>query len=115
MYVFQFGVFDKNQRPDENTIVYTGTHDNETLFGWLKGLSEKDILLLNEMFGHPYNLFDKIIKHVISLPSKFTILPLQDILMLDNASRINFPGTISKNNWTWKLKDFTILKKKRNI
>lgn len=115
MYVFQIGVFSPDLRPDKDTIVYTGTHDSETLYGWLSNLSEEAIRDLRMMFGQPNDLYEKLLKHTINLPSRFTILPLQDLLMLGNDARINCPGFITNKNWTWKLKDFEILKKKKGF
>ena len=115
MYVFQIGVFSPDLRPDKDTIVYTGTHDSETLYGWLSNLSEEAVRDLRMMFGQPNDLYEKLLKHTINLPSRFTVLPLQDLLMLGNDARINCPGFITNKNWTWKLKDFEILKKKKGF
>lgn len=112
MYVLQMMIYSRDCKPDANTIVYTGTHDSETLYGWLCNQNEEQIRELRFMFGQPMDLYEKLLKHAISLPSKFTILPLQDVLMLGNNARINSPGTTS-NNWTWKLKNFDILAKRK--
>ena len=115
MYVLQIAIFNRECKPDENTIVYTGTHDSETLYGWLQNLKEMEMNELKAMMGQPIDMYEKLLKHAINLPSRFTILPLQDILMLGNNSRINFPGTITNANWTWKLKNFDILSKKKGF
>lgn len=111
MYIFQFGIFDKEKITDENTIVYTGTHDNETIKSWYKGLNVYEKTKLFEILDYPKNIYEGIFNYLISLPCKFVIFPLQDLLLLDNKARINFPGTISSKNWTWKMNSFNVLKK----
>lgn len=105
MYVAQFDFFNYEKWGGENQIVYTGTHDNDTLKDWYKSLDENQINVIKDRtqcFDNPFiGLIDVILN---KMPSKITIIPLQDLLGLDNKSRINVPGTM-KNNWKWKLKD----------
>lgn len=113
MYVFEIGAFCPDLRPEEDTIVYTGTHDSETLYGWLCNLTPEQVTDLRVRLGQPIDLYEKLLKLTINLPSRFTILPLQDILMLGNSARINCPGFITNANWSWKLKNFDILDKRK--
>lgn len=111
MQIFQFK-YQINGNNDEmeqtrNTIVYTGTHDNETLMGWYLGLSHWQRKQLKRKFAATeLNIKDKILKQVLKYAGDYVILPVQDIIGLDNHARINFPGKIGSPNWEWKLASF---------
>ena len=110
MRIMEFCIFD----PDvdtSNTIVYPGTHDNQTLFGWYKSLNEDQIRFLNEKFNYPKDLFKAIFASIWNMNSLMTIFPLQDLLKLDDRTRLNFPGTVGKPNWCFKLKDMSWINK----
>lgn len=93
----------------ENCVVYTGTHDNNTVLGWYQNASAKDRKSLKQYIG---NLDDGVVKSMIRLAwasvADMAIIPLQDLLELDEDARMNMPGTINKN-WLWKFrpKDLT--------
>jgi 4-alpha-glucanotransferase len=87
---------------EENSVVYTGTHDNDTTLGWYQKLEPhvKDDLhhyLGSEAPNMPFAL----IRLAFSTLAKLAIVPMQDILELDSNSRMNTPGTIV-GNWSWK-------------
>jgi hypothetical protein len=110
MRIMEFCVFD----PDvdtSNTIVYPGTHDNDTLYGWYKNLNEDQIAFLNQKFNNPKNLYNAIFDSIWNMNSLMTIFPLQDLLKLDNKARINSPGTVGDHNWSFKLKDMSWINK----
>ena len=91
----------------ENMIVYTGTHDNETIKGWLEGQPRKVRLATEgELYAWGYEE-DSVAKNFIcyTLDNKadIAILPVQDVLELDNAGRMNTPGTLGTPNWEWRL------------
>lgn len=91
---------------DKNSVVYTGTHDNNTLVGWLKTLCEDDkTLLMNYLDVTSFDINDityKLIRLAESSVSNTCIIPVQDILYLDETARINEPSTVGKN-WKWRL------------
>jgi len=91
-----------------NCVVYTGTHDNETLYGWFDGLTkeQRDVMreyLCDTRTPNKY-LCKSLIAMVMRSVAKICILPVQDYLGLDNAARINFPSTIG-TNWRWRLSE----------
>ena len=106
MFIVEFTIFDVNAKSDENTIVYPGTHDNQTLKGWLDSLPESNIKFLKDKFGENADLFNSVFTYILSLPSKMTIFQLQDLLKLGDEARINYPGTIGDPNWCFKLDKF---------
>ena len=63
-----------------------------------------DITFLNVLY---HAIFD----YIWEAPSLMTIFQLQDLLKLDDRARINSPGTTNDDNWAWKLKDFSWMKK----
>jgi len=89
-----------------NCVVYTGTHDNETIAGWYAGLSgaAKDQIrryLCN--FGTPdADMYKVLINLTMASVAKDCIVPIQDHLGLDNRARMNQPGTVGFN-WRWRL------------
>ena len=120
MKVFQFHVDPKQNnhefRETSNVVIYTGTHDNNTLLGWYNGLP----LALQKSF-YSYlgiksidDLIPTIIQFVLNCNAQYVIIPIQDILALDQKARLNTPGQIGTPNWEWKLSDFSALKLKIN-
>ena len=115
MKVIQFG-FDINDggktndylphNYDRNCVVYTGTHDNETVAGWYKGLKKKEKLLLREYLDDYHTedavFYKSINRMAMASVANTCILPLQDVLGLDNSARMNQPSTV-KTNWRWRM------------
>ncbi|MGM9589307.1 MAG: 4-alpha-glucanotransferase [Faecousia sp.] len=91
---------------DRNCVVYTGTHDNETVAGWFKGLKKKDKQLVREYMDDYHTPDEEFYRAVNRLAMASTantcILPIQDVLGLDNSARMNVPSTV-KTNWRWRL------------
>ena len=89
-----------------NSVVYTGTHDNETVAGWFGTICTKDRALARNYMSDYYTPDDEIWKPFVALAmssvSKWCIVPIQDWLGLDNRSRINTPSTIGCN-WRWRI------------
>ncbi|MFX0051479.1 MAG: 4-alpha-glucanotransferase, partial [Candidatus Hermodarchaeota archaeon] len=85
-----------------NSIVYTGTHDNETTAAWFK--SAPRILkeyVLQYMNSNGDDFVGDFIRLAISSVSKISIIPIQDFLRLGNDGRMNLPGT-ETGNWEWR-------------
>lgn len=92
----------------KNSIVYTGTHDNNTTLGWLKeDIAPQDKAVLAELLQVNADenevLLQKLIEMAYASASKMAILPMQDVLALDSNTRMNLPGTVG-TNWGWRMK-----------
>jgi 4-alpha-glucanotransferase len=111
MYIVEFTIFDLNQVSKPTQIVYPGTHDNQTLYGWLKTLPKENIEFLKRRFNNPKDMYKTIFEYIWNLPSLMTIFQLQDLLKLDDRGRINWPGTVGEPNWCFKFRDFSWQKK----
>ncbi|MDG4811746.1 4-alpha-glucanotransferase [Hydrogenovibrio sp. 3SP14C1] len=111
MSVLQFGF---NGLPDnphalseqvENSVVYTGTHDNDTSLGWWESLEDneyKDWVL--SQLPHPEEPMPwPLIEAAFQSVANLAMVPMQDFLSLGNLDRMNTPGTV-ENNWTWQFK-----------
>ncbi|MCF0057072.1 malto-oligosyltrehalose synthase [Dyadobacter sp. CY356] len=89
-----------------NFIVYTGTHDNNTTLGWFrKNIDEQTKARLNDYVGYPINennVCEAMIRLAFGSVAKTAILPIQDVLNLDENSKMNSPGS-DENNWVWRL------------
>ena len=92
---------------ETNCVVYTGTHDNETMAGWLRGLEPETMSLVRAYLGDqttPDRLLHRQMARLAMMSCARTcILPIQDYLGLDNRCRINRPGTVT-HNWSWRLR-----------
>lgn len=91
-----------------NCVVYTGTHDNETLAGWFEGLGKAQKELVRAYLGDFKTankwMYKKLIHLAMMSAADTCIIPLQDWLGLDNTSRMNTPGTVDIN-WSWRLRE----------
>lgn len=110
MKVLQFA-FDAREESDylpqnyeKHCIVYTGTHDNDTIVGWLETTGQKsdvdhaiDYLKLTEEEGYHWGF----IRGAWSSVGELSIAQMQDFLGLGNESRMNVPSTIG-GNWIWR-------------
>ncbi|TVR43037.1 MAG: 4-alpha-glucanotransferase [Bacteroidia bacterium] len=96
---------------DKNSVVYTGTHDNNTTVGWFKHSPQEDKELM-----HDYFCLDEkdpawsFIRLAWSTVSNVAIAPLQDILRLGEEARMNFPGK-APGYWTWRYQDHKLTRK----
>ncbi|MBO8428273.1 MAG: 4-alpha-glucanotransferase [Firmicutes bacterium] len=115
MNILQFTCLNNYDEVIENQIVYTGSHDNETIVGFYKNMKKEDKNLLEIKFKYAgidrrKKINYRFISLAFSYPCKLAIIPIQDYLGLDNKARINTPGT-STNNWEFRLSSFKEFKK----
>jgi 4-alpha-glucanotransferase len=94
----------------ENMVCYIGTHDNDPLKGYLEKMDaeekEKWALALKKMKAKGKNIEEQLLYYAFSRKCAYTIVSLQDLLLLDSSSRINEPGLVNEINWTWRLTDY---------
>lgn len=88
----------------ENYIVYSGTHDNNTTVGWYENASEWEKEQFHSYIGDG-EIHWEMIKLAMSTKAETCIIPIQDYLGLGSEARINIPGIVSENNWSWRLKE----------
>ena len=90
----------------KNCVVYSGTHDNETIAGWLRGLPEADLQLVRDYICDQTTPVEELHRNVVAQAMRSCadtcIIPIQDYLGLDNRARMNQPSTINKN-WRWRM------------
>ncbi|MGZ5051402.1 MAG: 4-alpha-glucanotransferase [Methylobacter sp.] len=108
MKILQFAFDDGPNNPylpdhyDKNCVVYTGTHDNDTTLGWLQITSNEVRNYIYEYLGQPtMPLHCALIHAALSSVANLAVIPMQDILELDSAHRMNTPGT-TEGNWRWR-------------
>ena len=110
-----YNFYDKDNE-SENVLVFPGNHDCHTIYGWYKVLDDdckeklKEFLRRNGCNDINVNL--GIMQYSLKCKARIAIVTIQDILGLDDGARINVPGTVSKDNWSWKLKDFNDFKER---
>ncbi|MBI4369095.1 MAG: 4-alpha-glucanotransferase [Elusimicrobia bacterium] len=94
--------FDGDRLPKE-TVLFTGTHDNDTLRGWFGSRDEKTkAAILNLASASDEKIHQDIIRLAFSTAAQIVIVPIWDWLGLGSEARFNTPGTI-KGNWQWRL------------
>jgi 4-alpha-glucanotransferase len=86
-----------------NSVIYPGTHDNDTTLGWYATAGEKTedhvrryLRVSGQEVGWDF------IRAAYSAVSRIAVIPIQDLLSLGSAARLNAPGT-SQGNWRWRL------------
>jgi 4-alpha-glucanotransferase len=87
----------------QNSVVYTGTHDNDTVVGWYQRVPEHERDFYRRYLARDGSdvAWDMIRSAWMSV-AVFALAPLQDLLSLDNRARMNYPGNPS-GNWTWRM------------
>lgn len=119
MRVYQFSLEEKGKirtgkdnehRPEnitEDCFYYSGTHDNNTIRGWLDDCLEHPFYgqQIKMRFGDlgPEKSINIILKEILESKARCCIFPLADIFGLDESNRINIPGTTSPENWSWRM------------
>ena len=94
-----------------NCVVYTGTHDNDTMQGWLDKASdaEKDIIRrylsggIKENIPSDNKFCECLVKEAIASVAKFAVIPMQDIFAIGDEGRMNIPSTTGGHNWQWRM------------
>ena len=90
----------------ENSVAYTGTHDNETITGWFKSITKEERQMARDYLCDQHTPAKELYKSFIALVmrsnSRMCIVPMQDYMGLDNRCRMNQPSTLGKN-WKWRL------------
>lgn len=110
MRVLQFGFehhHDSYHRPEsypDDSVAYTGTHDNETIMGWFQRRLEAGVsqeLVSPLLSGHPDQIHLELIAAVANSAAHTVVYPIQDLLGLGNEARVNTPGE-PDGNWQWR-------------
>lgn len=109
MSVLQFGFggppegnphFPSNITPDR--IVYTGTHDNDTVVGWFAQAQPQELQRLEQFFGPMAEPNVTLAEAALASPAVGAFIPVQDLLGLGTEARFNTPGN-PQGNWTWRM------------
>ncbi|BAP55739.1 glycoside hydrolase, family 77 [Thioploca ingrica] len=86
----------------ENSVVYTGTHDNNTTLGWFRELTTPiQQYVCDYLHALPDDMPWPLIEAAFASVAHLAVVPMQDILGLDGQHRMNTPGT-STGNWRWR-------------
>ena len=88
----------------ENSVIYTGTHDNDTVKGVWESADEKTKESASKLFDlhEKDDVVGKMIEAVWASPSHRAIVPMQDLLRIGTEGRMNLPGTVG-GWWAWRM------------
>jgi len=106
MQVLQFCFEENGTRPhdfEQQTVVYTGTHDNDTTVGWFRKGGVGPERARRYAGCRPDRIAWGMLRVAHLSPAALAIAPVQDLLGLGSRARMNTPGT-SRGNWRWRLK-----------
>ena len=104
----------------EHELIYTGTHDNQTVQGWyaaLDGKTKGKVLIKLARYGMPWeSVASKLVRYVYGSRASMAIVPLADIIGVDDDARLNTPGTVGSPNWEWRIPDWTdVLRRRKRL
>ncbi|MGH8199682.1 MAG: 4-alpha-glucanotransferase [Steroidobacteraceae bacterium] len=109
MRVLQFAFSGESDNPhlphmhERDSVVYTGTHDNDTTLGWYSSLDEETRRRVDSMLRvAPGSMPEALIRAALGSVGELAIVPAQDLLGLGPEARLNAPGTVL-GNWQWSL------------
>jgi len=89
-------------RYQPNTVVYTGTHDNDTTLGWWKNCSKDERKFAGSLLGDCADGINwAMIRLAQSSTANLCVVPLQDVLSLGSEARMNVPS-VADGNWSWR-------------
>lgn len=87
----------------KNSVVYTGTHDNDTILGWEKSASKAEVEYAKKYMNSKDPIHWAMMKTAFSSVADTAILMMPDIIGLGSEGRINTPSTLT-GNWEWRIK-----------
>ncbi len=83
-------------------MVYTGTHDNNTTLGWYQELSHEQRGTVHHYLGDSSEPMPwLLVRTALASVARLAVIPMQDVLGLDGAHRMNVPG-VADGNWRWR-------------
>ncbi|MDG4550607.1 MAG: 4-alpha-glucanotransferase [Candidatus Contendobacter sp.] len=87
-----------------NSVVYTGTHDNNTTLGWFAELDgQTRAHLFDYLGGGPERMPELLTRTAFASVARLAVVPMQDVLELGGADRMNQPG-VAQGNWRWRFR-----------
>ena len=109
MRVLQFAFSGEGDNPhlphmhEHDSVVYTGTHDNDTTLGWYRSLDEETRRRVDSLLRvAPGSMPEALICEALGSVGQLAVIPAQDLLGLGSEARLNTPGT-AVGNWRWRL------------
>lgn len=98
----------------EHQLVYTGTHDNQTVKGWYDSLPEGEKIRIRSYLAdygpRGESVPKKMVRYTYASKAKLAVVPLYDLLGLDDSARLNMPSTVGSPNWEWCLRSWKSLR-----
>lgn len=109
MRVLQFGFEGDEDNPHrpanhaEDSVVYTGTHDNDTTLGWWRSLTANRQRSVLRCLGDPPGTMPRaLVQATMASTGRLAVVPMQDLLQLGSDARMNVPGKVN-GNWRWRM------------
>jgi 4-alpha-glucanotransferase len=110
MLVLQFAFGENAMNPylphnhGRNSVVYTGTHDNDTTLGWWRKQDDRVRHHVRVYFGvDGHDVVWDFIRATLASVARFAVIPMQDVLALGGEARMNTPA-VADGNWRWRVR-----------
>ncbi len=88
---------------ERTTVVYTGTHDNDTARGWWDNAREQERRFAGTYLAcGAHDVHWAMVRAALNSVANLAVFPLQDVLGLGSEHRMNTPGTLGGSNWAWR-------------
>jgi 4-alpha-glucanotransferase len=108
MKILQFAFDGASDNPylphnhEELSVVYTGTHDNNTTLGWYQELSDDQRKAVCHYLGDSSEpMPGLLVRTALASVARLAVIPMQDMIGLDSSHRMNIPG-VTEGNWSWR-------------
>ncbi|MGX8685793.1 MAG: 4-alpha-glucanotransferase, partial [Spirochaetales bacterium] len=89
---------------EKNCVAYTGTHDNQTSRGWFNSLPDNYKDVVRRYLQCPdQEVVWQMIRVLLASSANTVIIPVQDLIGLDDSARMNAPSTVGTFNWSWRM------------
>ena len=114
MVIAEFALFTPEAyKPHQ--LVYTGTHDNQTVAGWYASQTPSQQRRIRRRLSalgkSGERVYRKMVRFVYGTSAELAVVPVADLLGLGDEARLNFPGTVGSPNWEWRLTDWKKLRR----
>ncbi|MBR1930794.1 MAG: 4-alpha-glucanotransferase [Lachnospiraceae bacterium] len=114
MFIAEFSLL--YEEAHKNRLIYTGTHDNQTVKGWYVDMDRQMRAQVDaklKPYGKPGDsVVNRMLHYVLESEADMAVIPAMDVLELDDSARLNTPGTVGSPNWEWRMESLEAMEER---